>query len=350
MTSIAISAGITYIIYRILQSYYRKYVFAEDYVATIRGIMQQIGDVNAFLIIFIPLAIIIFYLLSMPYVKYFETISSGIHHLANGDFHSRVTISSQDEFQLIAEDINRAASKLQEAVEKGEFAENSKDQLVLNLAHDLRTPLTSVIGYLEYIMQHDEISKEVSTHYMSIAYSKSKRLEMLIEQLFEITRMNYGHLTLKKKDIDLSQLLTQLVEEMYPIFESRQLEARTNFPNHIPIHADGELLARVLENLLSNATRYGNDGKYIDIEAELYDSHVEILISNYGDYIPEEEQPFIFDMFYSGDRARTHKEGSTGLGLYIAKNIIEQHNGNISVQSDITKTTFRINLPIGSES
>lgn len=349
MISIATSATITYAIYKGLQSYYHNYVYAENPMAKLRNWMLNVGDINIFLIVFIPLAIFMFYLLTKPYVGYFKSISKGIHHLANGEFSQQIHIESRDEFQIIAEDINRAGKKLQEAVVRGDFAETSKDQLILNLAHDLRTPLTSVIGYLEYILHHEEISKETSKHYMDIAYTKSKRLEALIEQLFEITRMNYGHLSLKKKPIDLSQLLEQLTEEIYPIFESHHLEARLNIPAAIQIDGDGELLARVFENLLANAARYGNEGKYIDITGNIEQEQIYITVKNYGDYIPEEELPFLFNMFYSGDRARTQQDGGTGLGLYIAKNIVEQHGGSIDVQSDITATQFTVILPIRSE-
>ena len=119
----------------------------------------------------------------------------------------------------IAEDINMASEKLQKAVERGDFAENSKDQLVLNLAHDLRTPLTSVIGYLDFILEDDQLSQEQMIHYTTIAFTKSQRLEKLIDELFEITRMNYGMMTIEKKPIDLSELLIQLNEEFYPVFE-----------------------------------------------------------------------------------------------------------------------------------
>src|SRR5690606_27334633 len=104
-----------------------------------------------------PLAIIIFYMITRPYVRHFRTISQGIYHLANSDFTQRVELRTNDELSLIADDINRAAHKLQEAIRRGDLAESSKDQLVMNLAHDLRTPLTSIIGYLGYILQHEDL-------------------------------------------------------------------------------------------------------------------------------------------------------------------------------------------------
>lgn len=198
MASMLVSGGITFSIYKILQRYYRSEVLLENPLTKVRYLMRDIGDVNAFLIIFIPLAILFFFIFTKPYANYFKEISKGIHQLASGDFSERVDIPSKDEFGLIGHDINLAIDHLQEAIERGDFAESSKDQLVLNLAHDLRTPLTSVIGYLDFILKDNELTPEQTRHYTTIAYTKSQRLEKLIDELFEITRMNYGKLTLEK--------------------------------------------------------------------------------------------------------------------------------------------------------
>ena len=164
---------------------------------------------------------------------------------------------SKDEFGDIARSINLASEKLEEAIQRGDFSESSKDQLVVNLAHDLRTPLTSVLGYLDLILKDNNLTKEQVRHFLTIAFTKSQRLERLIDELFEITRMNYGMLPIEKKQIDLSELLIQLKEELYPVFEKNDLIARMNIAPPLSIMGDGELLARVFENLLINANRYG---------------------------------------------------------------------------------------------
>ncbi|MBW4838931.1 MAG: HAMP domain-containing histidine kinase [Paenibacillaceae bacterium] len=347
--SMLLSAGTTFLVYLALRGYYHT-LLREDPLYDVRRIMREIGDINVFLIIFIPLSFLYFYLLTRRYVAYFREISRGINQLAGGDFTNRVHVPSGDEFGEIARDINLASEKLQQAVERGDFAENSKEQLVLNLAHDLRTPLTSVIGYLDFILQGKDLTAEQMKHYTTIAYTKSQRLEKLIDELFEITRMNYGKLNIHRRPLDLSELLTQLTEEMYPIFEKNQLAARLETEPQLMISGDGDLLARVFENLLSNAVRYGKDGEYIDVRVELDGGEVVVRLTNYGDSIPPEELPHVFDMFFTGDRARTHQEGSTGLGLFIAKNIVEQHEGAISVQSDLIRTEFEVRLPkLGSQ-
>ncbi|ANE46491.1 histidine kinase [Paenibacillus swuensis] len=346
--SMLLSGAITYVFYRILQYYYEG-VLAGDPIAQFRQKISNFGDLNFFLIFFIPLAILFFFLLTKPYAVYFHEISKGIHHLANGDFKNRVNISSHDEFGDIGRAMNLASAKLQEAVERGDFAESSKDQLILNLAHDLRTPLTSVLGYLDYILQDDQLSPEQIKHYATIAFTKSERLEKLIDELFEITRMNYGHITIEKKPIDLSDLLIQLHEEMYPVLEKNQLTGRLDITPHMVMNGDGEVLVRVFENLLANAVRYGKDGQYVDIRCVPDEGNaVVVQIINYGDSIPPEELPYIFNMFYTGDRARSHQGGSTGLGLYIAKNIVEQHQGTITAESSVIRTVFEVRLPRGT--
>jgi signal transduction histidine kinase len=307
--------------------------------------VRQIGDINFFLIIFIPLSIMFFLFLTRPYLKYFDEISNGIHHLANGDFTNQVRVSSNDEFGYIAREINVASEKLKEAVERGDFAENSKDQLIVNLAHDLRTPLTSVLGYLDLILKDENLTKEQIKHFSTIAFTKSERLESLIDELFEITRMNYGMLQLEKRPIDISELLIQLEEELYPSLEKKDLEARLNIAPHLHINGDGKLLARVFENLLTNAIRYGYDGNFVDMNGYIDHEEVVVQIINYGDSIPEEDLPYLFDMFYTGDKARSEQQGGTGLGLFIAKNIIEQHNGTISAESNVIRTIFEVRLP-----
>lgn len=343
--SMLLSGTLTFSLYKVLQYYYRTEVYLGDPLANVRAYIGRIGDINFFLLIFIPLAILFFFMLTKSYSIYFQKISEGIHELANGNFHNRVDIVSNDEFGKIAADINMASEKLQRAIEREEIAENSKDQLVVNLAHDLRTPLTSVLGYLNLVLNDNSLSSDQQNHYTSIALSKSQRLEKLIDELFEITKLNYGELKIKKSDINIGELLMQLTEELYPMLESNSLEARLEIDSDLDIFGDGELLARVFENLLTNAIRYGFDGLYIDVNGKNEGEYVVIQVVNYGDPISETELPYVFDMFYSGDKARTHHDGSTGLGLFIAKSIVEKHNGTISVQSNPLRTLFEVRLP-----
>lgn len=343
--SMLLSGGVTYVIYKALQIYYVENAKFGDPLNRFRTFIRDFGDLNFFLIFFVPLAILFFFWLTKPYSRYFREISIGINRLANGDFEGKVEIRSNDEFGSIAADMNAAGEKLQTAVERGDFAESSKDQLMLNLAHDLRTPLTSVLGYLDFILRNEELTPEQVKHYATIAFNKSQRLEKLIDELFEITRMNYGMLTLDTQPLNLGELLVQMNEEMYPLFEKSRLVTRTDIEPDVRIQGDSELLARVFENLLTNAARYGRDGHYVDMVCRAEDGEVIVRVTNYGDSIPPEELPHLFEMFYTGDRARVQQSGSTGLGLFIAKNIVERHQGHISVQSDAIRTEFEVRLP-----
>lgn len=342
--SMLFSGGITFLIFKALQTYYHTTRF-ENPLTQVRYFMRDVGDVNFFLIIFIPLSILFFFLLTKRYAGYFQEISNGINQLANGDFNRPIEIPTKDEFGHIARDINLASEKLKQAVERGDFAENSKEQLILNLAHDLRTPLTSVLGYLDFILHNNELTTDQIMHYSNIAYTKSRRLEILLDELFEITRMNYGKLKIEKKPINLGELLHQLNEELYPAFEKNRLTTRLELDLELYIQGDGEMLARVFENLLTNAIRYGHEGKFVDIHSHLQGEEAVIQIINYGNPIPQEEIPHLFDAFFIGDKARSYTDGSTGLGLFIAKNIIAQHEGTITAQSSLIRTIFEIRLP-----
>ncbi|MCW9132033.1 HAMP domain-containing histidine kinase [Bacillus paramycoides] len=340
--SMLLAAGATNILVKIVGLCLRMRFSHEEY---IHILLLVRGNLYLSFISVALLSTLFFFFLTKPYLKYFDEISNGIHHLAKGDFTNKVSISSNDEFGDIAREINIASEKLKEAVERGDFAESSKDQLVVNLAHDLRTPLTSVLGYLDLILKEENLTKEQINYYSTIAFAKSQRLESLIDELFEITRMNYGVQQLDKKSINISELLIQLDEELYPLLEKNQLEARLHVEPHLTINGDGNLLARVFENLITNAVRYGYNGKFVDMNGYIEDGDVVVQIINYGESIPEEELPYLFDMFYTGDKARTVQKNSTGLGLFIAKNIVEQHDGKISAQSDEIRTIFEVRLP-----
>jgi signal transduction histidine kinase len=152
-------------------------------------------------------------------------------------------------------------------------------------------------------------------------------------------------LPVRRTRLDLSELLKQMNEELYPVFEKNHLVTRLIIADDLTVSGDGELLARVFENLLINAARHGKDGMYVDINGYQDSGQIVIQITNYGGYIHPDDLPRIFDMYYTGDRARSAQEGGTGLGLFIARNIVEQHDGIISAVSDVVRTMFEVRLP-----
>ena len=227
-----------------------------------------------------------------------------------------------------------------------EMLKNKKNDLITNVAHDLRTPLTTIVGYLELIKNNDQLNKEDIKKYSTVAYEKSKRLQSMMDDLFEFTSLDQANVKVHMTTINISELILQIVDEFYPTFQEHNLtpSIHVSQPNLL-IHGDGQLLARVFDNLLSNAVKYGEDNNDIKIEVLNDDQTVTIKIMNYGNPISKEDLPYIFDKFYRSDSSRSSSTGGTGLGLAIAKNIVNIHNGNILATSHKDKTTFVVSLP-----
>ncbi len=303
-----------------------------------------------YIILAVILFALIFYLLERPAISYIRRLSEGINAVASGDLESRIEVIGDDEFSEMAENINHMTDELRELLRSEREAEQSKNDLITNIAHDLKTPLTSIIGYLELLSGGKvELSPDMEKKYLKIAYNKSKRLEQLIADLFSFTKLSYGRITMKVGYVDIVKLLSQLLEEFYPNFSEAGLsyELRSNVDS-LEIAADGSLIARVFENLIGNAIKYGAEGKkvIVRVSAEPQNDAVEVKVINFGYVIPEKDLPQIFEKFYRVDQARSTKTGGTGLGLAIAKEIVEMHGGSITASSDLSGTVFCVRLKI----
>ena len=326
------------------------------------GVIMGIGEAEAleaahsteaifFYIISAVLAFaLVFYLLQRESLEYINRISEGISAVERGDLDSRIEVIGDDEFSSMAESINHMSEELKELLRSEREAEQSKNDLITNIAHDLKTPLTSIIGYLELLCDGKvQLSPEMEKKYLRIAYNKSRRLEQLIADLFSFTKLSYGRITMKVGYVDIVKLLSQLLEESYPVFAEAGLSygLRSNV-DELEIAADGNLIARVFENLIGNAIKYGAEGKrvIVRITAEPQNDAVEVRVINFGYVIPEKDIPFIFDKFYRVDQARSTKTGGSGLGLAIAKEIVDMHGGSIGVTSDLSGTVFTVRLKI----
>ena len=232
-------------------------------------------------------------------------------------------------------------------MEKERESERTKNELITNVAHDLRTPLTSIIGYLELLAGNQQVPADMQHKYIEIAYGKSRRLQKLIEDLFGFTKLNYGKIAMHVGQIDIVKLLGQLVEEAYPNFVEKGLsyDLQSNVPAKI-INADGNLLARLFDNLIGNAIKYGADGKRVLVKIHAESETVTVSVTNYGYVIPADELPLIFNKFYRVEQSRSSSTGGTGLGLAIAKEIVDMHGGTISVASDLNGTVFTVKLQV----
>ncbi len=301
------------------------------------------------LLIFISVIIfvVIFHVLTRKMTQYIEEITSSIQRIAQGDFSSTVEARYNNEFSIIAQNLNIMAKDLQQLKEKEMQAENTKNELITNVAHDLRTPLTSIIGYLDILNSGVRLPEENKQKYLRIAYEKSKRMEKLINDLFSFTKLEYGNVPLKTALIDIIKLIEQEIDEFYPSFEDHNLvcEFKTYIPSAMVL-GDGDMIARAFENLISNAIKYGKDGKVIKIVTKKEGDMIKITFINYGTIIPKEDIPYIFDRFYRVEQSRQESTGGTGLGLSITKNIVKKHGGRIEAQSSMAATTFNVYLKI----
>ena len=300
-----------------------------------------------FVLVGILIFTIIFLFLQRKTAKDIETLARGVKQISAGDFHTEIAISGEGELAHIAESIRLMEEELSAHIEKERENEQSKTDLITNIAHDLRTPLTSILGYLDLLRNNQMVPEEMKKHYIEIVYNKALRLQKLIEELFGFTKLSYGKLNMNISTLDLVQLLSQLVEESYPNFEKNNLayDFSANVKSLL-IEGDGDLLARLFDNLISNAIKYGAEGKRVLIRLRKEKEAVSVQVLNFGYVIPEKELPLIFDKFYRVEHSRSLSTGGTGLGLAIVKNIVDMHHGNITVQSDMGGTRFTVTLPL----
>lgn len=286
-----------------------------------------------------------FLMLTKKSANYLDEIAIGIDQISAGNFDTRIDIKNEDEFTLIASRINKMADDIKRIMENERKVECIKNDLITSVAHDLRTPLTSIIGYLELASTSEEISIDTMKKYIAITYDKSKRLEKLIEDLFAYTKFSSGEVNMNPCEVDMVKFLEQIIEEFYPSFQESELEYEFQTSHSAAyILGDGDLLARAFANLISNAVKYGKDGKKIKIKLIKMANHVIIDVINYGELIPEKDIENIFDRFYRVETSRSRATGGSGLGLAIAKNIIKMHDGTITAKSDFRGTVFEVKL------
>lgn len=221
-----------------------------------------------------------------------------------------------------------------------------KNDLIAYLAHDLKTPLTSIIGYLSLLDEAPDMPAEQKAKYVHITLDKANRLEKLINEFFEITRYNLQQIQLEKETIDLYYMLVQMTDEFYPLLQSHGNKAELVMDESLTVYGDAVKLARVFNNILKNAIAYSYPGTTIIIRAQQKGTAVEIHFRNKGKTIPSHKLNAIFEKFFRLDEARTTNTGGAGLGLAIAEEIVSLHGGSITAESENEVTTFTVSLPL----
>lgn len=291
----------------------------------------------------IILSLIVVFRFSLRWVReYFDEISAGCDALLD-EKTELITLSPEMGFLELK--LNESKTILEKRERDAREAEQRKNDLVVYLAHDIRTPLTSVIGYLELLKETPDLPIEQRAKYLSITLDKAYRLEQLINEFFEITRFNLQSIPLNRENIHLSYMLLQMAEEFYPILTPGGKSVRLDVPEDLSLYGDPDKLARVFNNILKNAAAYSYPDTVIEIRARQERNAVRITFTNQGPQIPEAQLNAIFEKFYRLDSARSSSTGGAGLGLAIAKEIVTAHKGTISASSGPEGTVFTIELP-----
>jgi len=272
--------------------------------------------------------------------RYFNEISDGLDALADNE---DGVIKLSPEMATMERKLVAIKRALDERQRDAKAAEQRKNELVMYLAHDIRTPLTTVIGYLSLICEAPETPLDKKAKYANIALDKAYSLEKLIDEFFEITRYDFRLKSLSRERVDLCVLLSQMTEEFFPVLSERGKRIESRVPENITVYGDPDMLARVFNNVLKNAAAYSPDDSVIDISASVGEGRARVVFTNDG-RVPEDKLDTIFEKFYRLDNARS-SEGGAGLGLAIAKEIITAHDGRIFAESDGIKTSFIVELP-----
>lgn len=275
--------------------------------------------------------------------SYIDEVQEAAHQVASAN-DDLITLSP--ELAEIAADLNQLKQESLANARAAKEAESRKSDLIMYLAHDLKTPLASVIGYLSLLRDEPTLPADMRTRYLTTTLTKAERLDTLINEFFEITRFNLSEVPLAPQRMDLSLLLEQLLFEAQPQLAEKGLTTTLSAPEHLPLRADPDKLSRVFDNLLRNAILYSWPDTTIAISAEHDDKVAIIRFTNQGDTIPPEKLARLFEQFFRLDSARA-TSGGVGLGLAIARAITRQHGGDITAESANDRVTFTVTLPTG---
>lgn len=310
----------------------------------VRLYWQLIGDNKTFYMVigYLMLFALFFYVALSKMTKYLDQIDHGIENIISESTEPIHLITELKPIEIRLNEIKATLKRQElEAIE----GEKKKNDLVLFLAHDLKTPLTSIVAYLTMLEDHPDMPEEERMNYTHIALEKSIRLGELINEFFDITRYNLQNIELEPVEIDLTMMLEQLADELYGVLQEKKLSCEVDVEEDLQIYGDPDKLARVFDNILRNAIAYCYENTVIRIEARMKNDEIEIVFTNAGDKIPGDMLQTIFEKFYRVDGSRSTGTGGAGLGLAIAKQIAELHGGRIMARSDDNRTQFIVTLP-----
>lgn len=295
------------------------------------------------LIIWVIGTLVLLYRLLKKVFGYIDEVGKATEDLVNKDVEY---IELPDELEEIKNRMNHLKRESEKNEKLAKENEEKKDELIVYLAHDIKTPLTSMIGYLSILDEIDDMPKKKQKNYISIALDKSYRLEDLINELFDVARFNSEKIVLEKEELNLNLMLEQIIDDFYPTLRELNKSIKLNYNEPISINGVPDKLSRVFNNLIKNAISYSKEESEIVINLKKDNNNAIVEVINKGKQISKEKLSKIFEKFYRLDSARTSRTGGSGLGLAIAKDIVELHNGTIIAESNEEETTFRVTLPL----
>lgn len=313
--------------------------------ATITYNIINTSNSSLALLLTVIVFIVSFVVITNSKMKYLDEIATGLKIIASGNLNYRIQEKGTDEIRNIAYNINYMAKEIGQKINAERDAEKTKTDLITNVSHDLRTPLTSVMGYLGLVIQRRYKDEEEMKEYLNIAFSKAERLKLLIEDLFEYTKLNNNGITLNKTKVNLAEFLSQLIEELTPMLDENNLTVYKKFESEkISVVIDTLKMLRVFENLITNAIKYSYKPGEILIGLYEKDNSAIVVFRNKGDHLSKEKTEKLFDRFYRLDESRNTNTGGSGLGLAISKNIVELHEGKIWAESIGDNISFYVQL------
>ena len=303
--------------------------------------MNDNRELTYFIIYILGLALV-----TIQYIIRINNALNTVGSLIVEDETSSLYAKVPDELNDLTQKIKDFKYELKETERAKHLAEQQKNDLIVYLAHDLKTPLTSVIGYLSLLEEASDLPIKQRAKYVGIALDKAYRLEQLINEFFDITRLNLHTIETYKSKVNITVLLLQCIDEFYPMLEEKNINIIQDIEPSLFINADADKLARVFDNLFRNAVSYSYNSTDLICNAHKEESQILISIKNTGDDIPSEKLNRLFDKFYRADSSRRTSTGGSGLGLAISKEIIELHNGTITASCNNGETEFLVTIPI----
>lgn len=309
--------------------------------------LSQLEETYAFLysVVFLGMTVLIFMLLSRRIIRRITAVNQAASQAGSGDFDVKLFDPVQDEIGELTTSVNQIVQQMRETLDSQKRAERMKHEMITHISHDLRTPLTSLLGYLD-LLEASGGDAQTAVRYVQIAQRKGEELKSQVESMLEYCHLHFSDIKLSLGQVDAEALIRQVLIDFVPQLEAAgmRFDLECTAENR-GLEADISLLVRCLQNIIRNSIAYGSTGGRLSLRIYSEGMYLHIDIKNYGEPISPEDLPFLFEELYRAERSRSSDTGGKGMGLSIAKRIMELHHGRISVRSSAEETVFTLSLP-----